>query len=98
MRYTLVMIRSFRHRGLQEFHETGSSRGVRPDHSRKLARILDALETASSPHDMNFPGFGLHPLKGCFSGCWAVSVSGNWRVIFSFDGVDAVNVDYLDYH
>ena len=25
-------------------------------------------------------------------------VSGNWRVVFRFDGNDAVDVDYLDYH
>ena len=65
---------------------------------RKLARILDALKTASSPKDMNFPWLHLHPLKGDLSGYWAVSVSGNWRAIFAFDGIDVVNVDYHDYH
>jgi len=26
------------------------------------------------------------------------AVSGNWRVTFSFDGKDALDVDYEDYH
>jgi proteic killer suppression protein len=29
---------------------------------------------------------------------WAVSVSGNWRLTFRFEGEDAILVDYQDYH
>jgi len=29
---------------------------------------------------------------------WAVRVSGNWRISFRFEGEDAVDVDYEDYH
>ena len=47
---------------------------------------------------MNLPGLRLHPLKGRFKGAWAVDVSGNWRVVFRFEGNDAVDVDYVDYH
>lgn len=47
---------------------------------------------------MNLPGFRLHPLKGRRRGLYAVSVSGNWRVIFRFENGHAVDVDYLDYH
>ena len=47
---------------------------------------------------MDLPGFRLHPLKGHWKGHWAVSVSGNWRVTFRFEGGDAYDVDYLDYH
>jgi proteic killer suppression protein len=44
------------------------------------------------------PGLNLHSLKGRHEGYWAVSVSGNWRVIFKFEGDNAVDVNYLDYH
>jgi proteic killer suppression protein len=44
------------------------------------------------------PGWRLHPLKGPLKGMWAVSVSGNWRLTFAFEGKDAVLVDYQDYH
>lgn len=47
---------------------------------------------------MNLPGFRLHPLKGALEGYYAVSVSGNWRVIFRFEDGHARDVDYLDYH
>jgi proteic killer suppression protein len=48
--------------------------------------------------DVDAPGFRLHPLKGELRGFWAVEVSANWRIIFRFDGGDALDVDLLDYH
>lgn len=47
---------------------------------------------------MDLPGYRFHRLKGRLSGHYAVWVSGNWRVTFRFEGEDAVDVDYLDYH
>jgi proteic killer suppression protein len=47
---------------------------------------------------MNLPGLRVHPLKGRSKGVWAVDVSGNWRVVFRFEGKHAVDVDYVDYH
>jgi len=65
---------------------------------RKLRQILVALNNAANPAAMNLAGFRLHPLRGDRRGQWAVSVSGNWRVVFEFDGPDATNVDLVDYH
>lgn len=73
-------------------------KGIDPKHTARLARILDRLDASVSPYDMNLPGFKLHELKGKEKGVWSVSVSGNWRVVFKFEGNDAVQVDYLDYH
>jgi proteic killer suppression protein len=92
------MIKSFVHKGLAEFHRTGSKKGIRPDHAPKLGRILDALETAKNPNEMDMPGYRLHELKGESKGIWAVTVNGNWRVTFAFDGEDVTIVDYKDYH
>ncbi len=47
---------------------------------------------------MDVASWHLHPLKGEFAGHWAVKVNGNWRIIFAFDGQDAILVDYRDYH
>jgi len=44
------------------------------------------------------PGYRLHPLKGVLAGCWSVSVSGNWRIVFRFDGAHVCDVDFVDYH
>ena len=92
------MIRSFRHKGLAKFFETGSKAGVEPQHAERLRLILARLSAATSPQDMGLPGLSLHPLGGDRKGAWAVSVSGNWRVTFKFVGNDADAVDYEDYH
>ena len=68
------------------------------DHAAKLHDILARLDAAISVADMDLPGFRLHPLKGEFRGCWAVTVRANWRVIFRFVDRDAFDVDYVDYH
>jgi len=92
------VIRSFKHKGLESFFRDGERSGIDPSHSGRLARILDRLDASVTAQDMNLPGFKLHELKGREKGLWAVSVSGNWRVVFRFEGNDAVQVDYLDYH
>ena len=47
---------------------------------------------------MNVPCWQWHPLTADLAGHWAVSVNGNWRLTFTFEGEDAVLVDYQDYH
>ena len=92
------MIRSFRHKRLQRFFVKGSKSGVQAAHSQRLRLILGRLHAATSPQDMDLPGLHLHQLKGMSRGRWSVRVSGNWRLTFKFDGPDAVEVDYEDYH
>ncbi|HMJ98000.1 MAG TPA: type II toxin-antitoxin system RelE/ParE family toxin [Reyranella sp.] len=92
------MIRKFRHRGLERLFVEGRARGVSARHVPRLRRILAALHHSKGPDGMALPGFRLHPLKGERRGQWAVSVSGNWRVVFYFEGEDAVDVDLVDYH
>jgi plasmid maintenance system killer protein len=48
--------------------------------------LLTALDVAGRPEDMNAAGSGLHPLKGNLHGHWSVTVSGNWRMTFAFEG------------
>jgi len=92
------LIRSFRHRGVRAFFETGSTRGIVAAHRKRLARQLFVLNHAASPADVDVPGWRLHPLHGDLKGHWSISVSGNWRLTFRFDGTDVVLLDYLDYH
>lgn len=96
--YTRTMIRSFKHAGLERFFTTGSKAGIQPAHARKLNVLLTALDEAEKPLDMGFAGWNLHELKGEMTGCWSVKVNGNWRITFRFEGIDAVLVDYQDYH
>lgn len=92
------MIKSFGHKGLQAFFETGSKAGIQPAHATKLARQLARLDAAAGPEDMNVPGWRLHALKGDLEGHFALSVNGNWRLTLRFERGDAVLVDYQDYH
>jgi proteic killer suppression protein len=92
------MIRSFKHKGVERFFKSGSLAGIQAAHAPRLARQLSALDAASSPEDMNRPGWGCHSLKGDLAGHWSVSVNGNWRLTFTFENGDAILVDYQDYH
>lgn len=92
------MIRDFNHKGLERFFNTGSRSGIQPQHAKRLVLQLGALDAAVGPSGMNLPGWKLHPLKGDLADHWAVWVDKNWRLTFRFDGVDAVMVDYRDYH
>lgn len=92
------MIKDFRHKGLKKFFETGSKAGIQPKHADRLRVQLGLLDVSAKPSDMDVPGWRFHGLKGELSGHWSVWVSGNWRLTFTFDGEDAVLVDYQDYH
>jgi len=92
------MIKSFAHKGLENFFYNGSKKGIQGQHAQKLADILDRLDASNSIKDMKFPGSDLHQLKGKMKEFWAVKVSGNWRVVFSFEEGNAYNVNYIDYH
>lgn len=92
------MIKSFKHKGLQAYFETGSKKGIQAKHANKLRMQLAALDTAQSIEDMDIPGYRLHPLKGKRKNIWSITVNGNWRVTFEFEHGDAYIVNYEDYH
>ncbi|NRA73099.1 MAG: type II toxin-antitoxin system RelE/ParE family toxin [Gammaproteobacteria bacterium] len=92
------MIKSFKHKGLKKYFETGSSSGIQPKHQRKLRMQLAAIDTAQAIEDINLPGFKLHPLKGNRDGIWSITVNGNWRITFEFINGNAFILNYEDYH
>ncbi len=62
-----------------------------------VQEMLTALDDAVTPQELNLPGYRLHPLKGDLKGFWSVTVRANWRIIFRFDGTDALDVELIDY-
>ena len=92
------MIRSFRHKGLRRFFETGSTSGIQAIHRKRLQAILTAVEAAASIEDLQRPTYCLHALKGDRKGRWSVWVNGNWRMTFEFRDSHAYALDYEDYH
>lgn len=91
------MIRTFKHKGLRGLFESGHSAKVSPAMRARCLRLLDALNAAAAPEDMNLPGLGFHKLQGT-PPRYAVSVTGNWRVTFAWLEGDAVDVNLEDYH
>jgi len=92
------VIRSFRHKGLERFFTKSDRRAIDAKQADRIRRILDRLDAVARPEDMNLPGYRFHSLKGERKGAYAVSVSGNWRITFRFDQVDALDVNLEDYH
>ena len=92
------MIQSFRHKGLESFFLKGSKAGIQPHHAGKLLIMLTMLDSARRPDDMNAPGWRFHLLTGNLAGHYSVTINGNWRMTFTFEGSDAELVDYQDYH
>lgn len=92
------MILRFRHKGLERLFTTGNASGVSAQHVRRIQVILGLLSVAREPAMMNAPGLRFHALTGDRRGQYAVSVSGNWRIVFGFEGQDATDVDLVDYH
>lgn len=92
------MIRSFKHKGLERFFTKGDHRGIPAQFGARIERMLDRLDASLRASDMDVPGYRFHPLKGERAGEFAVSVSGNWRITYCFDGEDATDVNLEDYH
>lgn len=93
-----IMIRSFRHKGLERFFSVGDRRKIDARHAARMLRILDRLDAATKPDDVDLPGFDFHPLRGSRKGTYAVSVSGNWRITFRHEAGDAIDVNLEGYH
>jgi toxin HigB-1 len=91
------MIGSFRHKGLEEIYITGRTRRIGSDFVRKCVRILQLLEVAVRPADMDIAGFRFHGLQGQPKR-WSVRVSANYRITFAWSGETAVEIDFEDYH
>ncbi len=92
------MIKSFKHKGLKRFFDTGDKSGIQPDHEQKLRLILAKIHTAHEIKDLSFPGSGLHPLHHNREGQWAITVKKNWRITFLFKEGEIELVNYEDYH
>jgi toxin HigB-1 len=90
------VIRTFRSKSLRGYFETANAKGLGVPNVARVRRILEALDAAGRPEQMNLPGMYLHALRG--EQRWSVRVSGNWRITFGWDDRDAVDVDLEDYH
>ena len=91
------MIASFRHKGLEEIYLTGTTHRIGALYVRKCVRILQSLEVATQPEEMNLAGYRFHGLRGAPKR-WSVRVTANYRITFAWSGENAEDVDFEDYH
>ena len=92
------MIGGFRHKGLEELYLSGKTRRIGASYVRKCVRaIIQLLEVAVQPEDVNIAGFHFHGLRGNPQR-WSVRVTGNYRITFGWSGENALDVDFEDYH
>jgi proteic killer suppression protein len=92
------MIKSFKHKGLETFYESDSTKGIQANHAKKLRMQLAALDTAQAIDDMDIPGYRLHQLTGDRRGIWTITVNANWRLTFEFEEGNVYILNYEDYH
>lgn len=92
------MIHTFRHKGLAELWQSGRTGKLDQKLVSRIRRRLVALDQSGRPEDMNIPGFNFHALQGPPPPRYTVHVNGPWCITFSFDGEDAVDVDFEQYH
>jgi proteic killer suppression protein len=92
------MIKSFKHKGIKKYFETGSTVGIQNKHAKKLRMQLVSIDTAQIIEDIDLPSYQLHALKGERLGIWSISVNGNWRVTFEFKDGNTYILNYEDYH
>jgi proteic killer suppression protein len=92
------MVRSFRHKGLQRLFQHDDGSKLPPDMLARIRLILSTLHAAQAIEAMDIPTFLLHPLKGKLQGFFSVTVRANWRIIFRFEGGEAFDIDFVDYH
>jgi proteic killer suppression protein len=92
------MIKSFKHKGLEKFFKSGTTKGIQVSHAKRLRMQLAALDSALNIDDVDIPGYRLHALKGARKGLWSITVSGNWRLTFEMNENNVYIVNYEDYH
>jgi toxin HigB-1 len=83
---------------LRRLFKNGDESGIRPEWRPKVRRILNALDVATHPLELDTPGNYLHELRGNRKGTFSVLVSGNWRITFLWDEDGPYRVNLEDYH
>ena len=91
------MIGGFKHKGLEELFNSGKTRRIRPDQLKKCARIVQLLDLATRPEEMNIVGLHFHGLQGQ-PRRWSVRVTANYRITFAWSGEEALEIELEDYH
>jgi len=96
------MIRNIAGKMTRDIYDGAESRHARklPKELREKARrLLDQINIAPSVEFLRIPPSNrLEKLRGDKNGFWSLRINDQWRIVFRWEGDDAVNVEILDYH
>ncbi len=95
--YTASVLKSFRHKGLQELFLSGNTRKIHASLHRCTLRRLDVLDQAETGQELNLPGFIYHPLRGRPKR-YSLHVNGPWCITFEWSRGEAQRVDLEQVH
>ena len=93
------MIGTVRHKALRRLIDEGNAKGLPPDLVPRLRRLLSALHAADDLVLLeSVPRRRPPSFRGAFWAPWSLSVSGNWRLVFTWQDGTANDLDLVDYH
>ena len=90
------MIQNFKHKGLKQLYQDGKTKLLPKALVPKIEDVLTVLDVTTSMAALKLPG--LHPLQGKRKGEWGVTITANWRIVFTIRDGDVCDVGYEDYH
>jgi proteic killer suppression protein len=96
-----VKIRSFAHKGLKRLYVDDNVRGVPPDATGKLRKMLAFLDNMQGPEELfALTAWKAHVLTGDREGVWSLSVTRNQRLTFRIDAAEReiCELNLEDYH
>jgi proteic killer suppression protein len=91
------LIKSWKHKGLKQLFESGSSAKIPASLVTRAVRRMDAIDRATAPEQLDIPGFDFHRLHGT-PVRYTVHVNGPVCITFGWDGTDAIDVKLEQYH
>jgi proteic killer suppression protein len=92
------MIASFRDKKLQLFFETGNPKGLSVQNTKRLLKMLQALDAAAYPSAMDLPGYWFHAHINETPTKYSCRLTGNWRLFFRWVDGHAAGVELGDPH
>ena len=93
------MIKTFRCKETEKVFKRQYSRRLPSDIQETAFRKLRILHRSVTVNDLRVPPSNhLEVLRGNRSGQWSIRINDQWRICFVWKGVDAFDVEIVDYH
>ena len=102
IRYILGVLKNLADKTTQDIYDGINSRQARKPPRElhdKVRRLLDQINAAPKLEMLRIPPSNrLEKLKGDRTGFWSLRINDQWRIVFHWQGQDALDVQVIDYH